>query len=110
MLSKSQLLLEELENVTGGNRDELALDTQLFNAMGGRCKAYTLEELTESNYRGVAAKVDNLWSQFGITVEYNDTGASQYFIGKQSITRNQAVVEVLNRAGYHNINPKHFQI
>ncbi|MBR4115818.1 MAG: hypothetical protein IKK40_07380, partial [Bacteroidales bacterium] len=25
---------EELEQVAGGNRDELALDTQLFNALG----------------------------------------------------------------------------
>ena len=26
---------EELEQVAGGNRDELSLDTKLFNAMGG---------------------------------------------------------------------------
>ena len=34
---------EELEQIAGGNRDELALDTQLFNTMGNRFSAYDLD-------------------------------------------------------------------
>ena len=108
---KRQLRLEELEMVSGGNREELALDTQLFNTMGGRSKAYVLDDLTDANVKGVAAKIDNLWSQYGIMVQYNDTGASQYFIDGNPTTRNQAVKEVIDRAGYLDaINPAQFQL
>ena len=108
---KRQLSFEELEMVSGGNREELALDTQLFNTMGGRSKAYVLDDLTDANVKGVAAKIDNLWSQYGIMVQYNDTGASQYFIDGNPTTRNQAVKEVIDRAGYLDaINPAQFQL
>ena len=111
MLKSKQLNLSELEMVAGGNREELALDTQLFNTMGGRSKAYVLDDLTDANVRGVAAKIDNVWSSFGITVQYNDTGASQYFIDGNPTTRNQAVIEVIDRAGYlDTINPAQFQL
>ena len=108
---KRQLSFEELEMVSGGNREELALDTQLFNTMGGRSKAYVLDDLTDANVKGVAGKIDNLWSQYGIMVQYNDTGASQYFIDGNPTTRNQAVKEVIDRAGYLDaINPAQFQL
>ena len=101
---------EQLDQVAGGNRDELALDTQLFNAMGERSKAYDLEDITNTNVNGISAKITSLYSKLGIKVEYNDFGASSYSIGGRSISRNQAVVEALNRAGYHDIDPKAFQI
>jgi hypothetical protein len=101
---------EQLDKVAGGNRDELALDTQLFNAMGNRSKAYDLEDITNTNVNGISAKITSLYGKFGIEVKYNDFGASNYYINGQWISRNQAVVEVLNRAGYHDIDPKPFQI
>ena len=108
---KDEIMNEaELDMVAGGNRDELALDTQLFNAMGNRSKAYDLEDITNTNVNGISAKITSLYSKLGIEVKYNDFGASNYYINGQWISRNQAVVEALNRAGYHDIDPKPFQI
>ena len=108
---KDEILSEtELENISGGNRDELALDTQLFNTMGGHIKAYDLDDITNTNFRGIAAKINSLYGQLGIKVEYNDLGASNYYINGKWIPRNQAVAEALKRAGYHNIDPKPLQI
>ena len=101
---------EELEQIAGGNRDELALDTQLFNTMGGQTKAYDLDDITNTNFRGISAKITSLYAKLGIEVRYNDLGASNYYIDGKWIPRNQAVTEALNRAGYHNIDPKPFQI
>ena len=108
---KDEIMNEaELDMVAGGNRDELALDTQLFNAMGNRSKAYDLEDITNTNVNGISAKITSLYGKFGIEVKYNDFGASNYYINGQWISRNQAVTEALNRAGYHDIDPKPFQI
>ena len=101
---------EELEQIAGGNRDELALDTQLFNTMGNRIKAYDLDDITNTNVNGIAARITSLYGKLGIEVKYNDFGASNYYINGNRIPRNQAVTEALNRAGYHNIDPKPFQI
>ena len=110
ILKEEILKDEELEQIAGGNRDELALDTQLFNAMGNRSKAYDLEDITNTNVNGISAKITSLYSKLGIEVKYNDYGASNYYINGNWIPRNQAVAEALNRAGYHNIDPKPFQI
>ena len=108
---KDEILNEaELESISGGNRDELALDTQLFNAMGGRIKAYDLEDITNTNVRGISAKINSLYAKLGIQVSYNDTGASTYKIDGKLATRNQAVERALWKAGYHDIDPKPFQI
>ena len=101
---------EELEGIAGGNRDELALDTQLFNTMGNRIKAYDLDDITNTNVNGISARITSLYAKLGIEVKYNDFGASNYYIDGKWIPRNQAVTEALNRAGYHNIDPKPFQI
>ncbi len=102
---------EELEKVAGGNRDELSLDTKLFNAMGGRMEAYDLYQITNNNVNGIAARVTSLYSKLGIKVKYNDFGASEYFTKSgQPISRNQAVEMALNQAGYHDMDPKQFQI
>ena len=108
---KDEIMNEkELDQVAGGNRDELALDTQLFNAMGNRSKAYDLEDITNTNVNGISAKITSLYSKLGIQVSYNDFGASTYKIDGQPTTRNQAIEVALNRAGYHDIDPKAFQI
>ena len=108
---KDEILSEaELESIAGGNRDELALDTQLFNAMGGHIKAYDLYDITNTNVNGIAARITSLYGKLGIEVKYNDFGASSYSIGGNLISRNQAVVEAMNRAGYHDLDPKPFQI
>ena len=106
---KDEIMSEmELDNVAGGNRNELALDTQLFNAMGGRSKAYDLEDITNTNVRGIVAKVDTLWNNFGIQVSYNDAGENKYYIDGDQISRNKAIKEVLFRAGYKNISAREF--
>ena len=108
---KDEILSEaELESIAGGNRDELALDTQLFNAMGGHIKAYDLYDITNTNVNGIAARITSLYGKLGIQVKYNDLGASNYYINGKWIPRNQAVVEAMNRAGYHDMDPKQFQI
>ena len=101
---------EQLEKVAGGNRDELALDTQLFNTMGQRFKAYTLEDITDANVNGISAKITSLYSKLGIQVSYNDFGASTYKVDGKATTRNKAVETALYRAGYHDVDPKPFQI
>ncbi len=110
ILKNEILKEEELEQIAGGNRDELALDTQLLNTMGNRMEPYTLYQLTDANVRGISARVTSMFGQFGIKVEYNDTGASKYSIDGNPIPRNQAVTELLYRAGYHDIDPTPFQI
>ena len=108
---KDEIMSEkELDKVAGGNRDELALDTQLFNAMGNRSKAYDLEDITNTNVNGISAKITSLYSKLGIQVSYNDFGASSYSVDGQATTRNHAIEVALNRAGYHDIDPKAFQI
>lgn len=100
----------ELDNVAGGNRDELALDTQLFNTMGGRIKAYDLEDITNTNVRGIAAKINSLYGELGIQVEYKDLGASNYKIDGKPASCNQVVKPALFRAGYRKLDPGQFQI
>ena len=108
---KNEIMNEaELEQVAGGNRDELALDTQLFNTMGGRIPAYDKYDITNTNVNGIAAKITSLYAKLGIEVKYNDFGASNYYINGKWIPRNQAVTEAMNRAGYHDLDPKPFQI
>ena len=108
---KNEIMNEaELEQVAGGNRDELALDTQLFNTMGGRIPAYDKYDITNTNVNGIAARVTSLYAKLGIEVKYNDFGASNYYINSKWIPRNQAVTEAMNRAGYHDLDPKPFQI
>ena len=110
ILQDEQLTDDQVENVAGGNRDELALDTQLFNAMCGRSKAYDLEDITNTNYRGIQSKITSLYGKLGIQVSYNDFGASEYSIDGCRISRNDAVGISLNRTGYHDIDPSAFQI
>ena len=100
-LSGELLNEEQLDKVAGGNRDELALDTQLFNTMGG---------INDSNVNGIAAKINSLWAKAGIQVTYNDFGANSYSVGGQQITRNEAIVKVLDNMGYHDIDPGLFMI
>ena len=108
---KEEILKDaELEQIAGGNRDELALDTQLFNTMGGRIPAYDKYDITNTNVNGIAARVTSLYAKLGIEVKYNDFGASNYYINGKWIPRNQAVTEAMNRAGYHDLDPKPFQI
>ena len=108
---KDEIMNEaELDQVAGGNRDELALDTQLFNAMGDRFKAYTLEEINSGNVNGISAKITSLYSKLGIQVKYDDFGASSYSIDGKATTRNEAVKYALWKAGYHDIDPTPFQI
>ena len=108
---KEEILKDaELEQIAGGNRDELALDTQLFNTMGGRIPAYDKYDITNTNVNGIAAKITSLYAKLGIEVKYNDFGASNYYINGKWIPRNQAVTEAMNRAGYHDLDPKPFQI
>ena len=108
---KEEIMNEaELEQVAGGNRDELALDTQLFNAMGNRFPAYNLEDITSANVNGISAKITSLYSKLGIQVSYNDFGASSYSIDGKPTSRNEAVKYALWKAGYHDIDPKPFQI
>ncbi len=102
---------EELEQVAGGNRDELALDTQLFNTMGERIKAYVLDDITSSNVNGIASRISKLWSDAGLRVEYNDNGPSKYFDGNgHQISRNEAVDKVAFNLGYHKLDTKPFKI
>ena len=110
ILKEEILKDEELEQIAGGNRDELALDSQLFNAMGGRSPAYTLDDITSANVNGISGKITSLYSKLGIEVKYNDFGASNYYVNGNWIPRNKAVELALNNAGYHNIDPKPFQI
>ena len=110
ILKEEILKEEELEQIAGGNRDELALDTQLFNTMGGRIPAYDKYDITNTNVNGIAAKITSLYAKLGIEVKYNDFGASNYYINGKWIPRNQAVTEAMNRAGYHDLDPKPFQI
>ena len=108
---KNEIINEmELDIIAGGNRDELALDTQLFSAMGGRTKPVDLEDITNTNVNGIAAKITSLYGKLGIQVSYNDFGASSYSVNGNPTTRNNAIVTALNRAGYHNIDPKQFMI
>ena len=101
---------EELDQVAGGNRDELALDTQLFNALGDRFKAYNLEDITSSNVNGIAGKITALWNKAGIQVKYNDFGANSYSINGQPISRNDAVDKLANNLGYHDMDTSQFKI
>lgn len=108
---KDEIMTEaQLEQIAGGNRDELALDTQLFNTMGNRFPAYTLNEITSKNVNGISGQITSLYGKLGIRVEYNDFGASNYYYNGKWIPRNQAVEIALDKAGYHNIDPKPFQI
>ena len=100
---------EQLDKIVGGNRDELALDRELFNAMTPRRSPFE-EEITNRNYKQIAAKVGCLWQKFGITMKYNDTGASNYYVDGKWTPRNEAIKTVLFRAGYHDINPDQFMI
>ena len=111
MMYNNELISEaELDFVAGGNRDELALDSQLWAAMGGRSTAYTTDQITSTNVNGIAAKIDDLWARAGFTVTYNDFGASSYSLNGQAISRNKAIETVLNQLGYHDIDPKQFEI
>ena len=107
---KDEILTEnELEQIAGGNRDELALDRELFNAMTPRRSPFE-EEITNRNYKQIAAKVGCLWQNFGITMKYNDNGANSYFIDGKLIPRNEAIKTVLVRAGHPEIEPEPFMI
>ena len=110
ILKNEMMSEEQLDQIAGGNRDELALDTQLFSAMGGRTTPYDVENITNTNVNGIAAKITSLYAKLGIQVKYNDFGASSYSIDGNPTTRNNAIVEALNRAGYHDIDPSQFQI
>lgn len=109
---KDEIMSEtELEQVAGGNRDELALDTQLFNAMGERFKAYALKDITSSNVNVISSQISTLWKKASLKVEYNDFGASRYFDGKgQPISRNQAVDMLAHKLGYHDLDTSSFKI
>ncbi len=100
---------DELDHVAGGNRDELALDVKLFNAMNGRTESFDIYKI--NSVKGIAERVSWLYGKLGIRAQYNDSGANRYFNkNNQQISRNDAVVEALNKAGYHDMDPKQFQI
>ena len=102
---------EELEQISGGNRDELALDTQLFNAMGERFKAYSLNDITSSNVNVISSKISTLWKDAGLRVEYNDNGPSKYFDGDgNQITRNAAVDKLAFNLGYRKLDTSPYKI
>ncbi len=109
---KDEIMNEaELDQVAGGNRDELALDTQLFNAMGERFKAYALDDITSSNVNVISSKISTLWKDAGLRVEYNDNGPSKYFDGRgNQITRNEAVDKLAFNLGYHKLDTRPFKI
>lgn len=108
---KDEIMNEaELEQVAGGNRDELALDTQLFNTLGNRMPAYDKYDITNTNVNGIAGRVSALWSKAGIQVKYNDSGASNYYVNGQWIPRNQAVDTLVKNLGYHDIDTTPFKI
>ena len=109
---KDEIMSEqELDQIAGGNRDELALDTQLFNAMGGRFKAYALDDITSSNVNVISSGIATLWKDAGLRVEYNDNGASKYFDGNgKQISRNDAIDKLTFNLGYHKLDTAPFKI
>lgn len=96
---------EELERIAGGNRQQLALDTQLFKAMGYMEQAYTLSQINDSNVNEISSKVGMLWKKFNMDYKYNDFGSDDH----GSLNRNQAIDKVIWDAGMGGyLDPKRF--
>lgn len=96
---------EELEHIAGGNRQQLALDTQLFKAMGYMEQAYTLSEINDSNVNEISSKVGMLWKKFNMDYQYNDFDSDDH----GSMNRSQAIDTVIWKAGMGGyLDPKRF--
>ena len=91
--------IEELDNVAGGNRVELALDTKLFKDLGYLSKSYTSKEINNGNVNEIAAQVKDLWNKFGFHFEYKDFEAN-VVRGRGADTRDAAIRALLKQSGY----------
>ena len=106
MILNSEILKEaELDKIAGGNRQQLALDTQLFKAMGYMEQSYTLSQINDSNVNEISSKVGMLWKKFNMDYKYNDFGSDDH----GSLNRNQAIDKVIWDAGMGGyLDPKRF--
>ena len=106
----------ELDNVAGGNTAELAKMTQLFATLGFTDRSYSAAEINSSNIGEIASGVNNIFNRLGMKIDYTPFGNNTYTAGGDGsnsptnvLTHNQAVVEVIKRAGRSaDVAPKAF--
>lgn len=108
----------ELDNVAGGNRAELAKMTQLFSTLGYLDRSYAAAEINSGNIQEISGKVNGIFQNLGMNMNYNDFGNNAYTAGGDAstsptnvLTHNQAVVEAIKRAGRSgDVAPKAFYV
>ena len=108
----------ELDNVAGGNRAELAKMTQLFSTLGYLDRSYAAAEINSGNIQEISGKVNGIFQNLGMNMNYNDFGKNAYTASGDAstsptnvMTHNQAVVEAIKRAGRSgDVAPKAFYV
>ncbi len=83
-----QLNEEQLNGVSGGNFNELCLDSKELSKLG-LCNAYNVGSLAENiNQRN---EILGAWKKAGVDVNINNYAPNQYFINGEKVTRTAAL-------------------
>ena len=83
-----QLEQKDLENVSGGNSDELAGDSIVLSKMGYGSPIKEIDLITRPALRREVVK---RWADAGVECRYDGFVRNKYYINGEKVTREQAL-------------------
>ena len=89
-----QLDQEDLENVSGGNSEELAGDSIVLSRMGYGTPKKEIDLITRPALRREVVKC---WAEAGVECRYDGFVRNRYFINGERVTREEALKFVQSR-------------
>jgi len=103
---------EELDQVAGGNSEEMSNDRRFLNSLNGSTDRYGPERIAWS-FGVHNAEIEAGWATVGIKAEVNSRGGAfgkqnKYFLNGQQITQEQAREHAMKVTG-HYMTEKHWK-
>ena len=89
-----QIDQKELENVSGGNSDELAGDSIVLSRMGYGTPKKELDLITRPALRREVVKC---WADAGVECRYDGFVRNKYYINGEKVTREEALKYVMSK-------------
>lgn len=96
---------EELDNVAGGNAEEMVNDSRFLNSLNGSCDRYGLWKIAFSA-GAYNEEIEKAWATVGIKAEVSSGQGgfgkkNKYYLNGQQITQEQARQHAMNVTGHH---------
>ena len=102
-MTKENLSMEQLENVSGGNAGETAADSRFLNNLNGSTDRYGAFKIKVENHD---SEIIRAWSALGVAVVlhsgnfFSNGDANEYYINGKKVSQGDARVHAMKVTGH----------